>query len=191
MGIQSSITQPHWNYFLAIERDMDVLSRYIEFDEKNFNCFSIEIARVMLAAGAESDVVCKQLCHVANPGAAADNIHKYKKVIAASIPKIASFQIDIPRFGLSLHPWEELGTLGNSVPLWWTAYNKIKHNRDSHYCQANLKNALNAVAGLFVVALYHYKAEAEAGQLLVPQLFQAGMAHVRPGRRGMYPIYCL
>mgnify|MGYP001575632093 CR=1 FL=1 len=191
MAITSCVTQPHWNYFLAIERDMDVLSRYIEFDERNFGCFSIEIARVLLAAGAESDVVCKQLCQAVAPQTAAKNINDYIKVILDSTPKIASFQIDVPRFGLELHPWDELQKSGNRVPLWWTAYNKIKHHRNSHYNLANLKNALNAVAGLFVVTLYHYKTEAEFGKLSAPQLFRAGPGHVMGGRVKMDPSYKL
>ena len=62
MGIRTQRIEQHWNYFLTIERDVDHLSRYVEFDERNFECFSIEIARVILASGAEVDVVCQQIC---------------------------------------------------------------------------------------------------------------------------------
>jgi hypothetical protein len=51
MTIHTHKIEPHWNYLLAIERDLDV-----EFDERNFDCFSIQIARVLLASGAETDV---------------------------------------------------------------------------------------------------------------------------------------
>ena len=71
MAIQTTKPEAHWNYFLAIERDLEILSRYVEFDEKNFKCFSIEIARIALAAGAEVDVVCKQMCLAANPNSKA------------------------------------------------------------------------------------------------------------------------
>jgi hypothetical protein len=59
MGINTEKIEPHWNYLLAIERDLDEISRFVEFDEKNFDCFSIEIARLLLASAAEVDVVCK------------------------------------------------------------------------------------------------------------------------------------
>ena len=36
MTILTTPSKLHWNYFLALERDMDVMSRYIEFDEANF-----------------------------------------------------------------------------------------------------------------------------------------------------------
>jgi hypothetical protein len=170
---------------------MDILSRYIEFNAGNFNCFSLEIARVLLAACAESDVVCKQLCHNVAPTARVANIHGYQKVITTSIPKIPTFEVLIPRFGLTLHPWSDLNAPKDNVPQWWRAYNNIKHHRDSNYSEANLKNVLNAVAGLFVVTLYYYKAEAEAGTLVAPQFFRADHSHIRGGRTKMDPRYQL
>ena len=55
--------ESHWNYFLAIEDDLERLSRHIEFDERNFKCFTIEISRILLAS------------------ATADNIHQYRDEI--------------------------------------------------------------------------------------------------------------
>jgi hypothetical protein len=75
MAIQSRPAKPHWNYFLAIERDVEVLSRYIEFDKRNFDCFSIEIVRILLAVGSEIDVICKQICRTINPSSKADDIN--------------------------------------------------------------------------------------------------------------------
>lgn len=107
MGIHVQKIEPHWNYLLAIERDIDQLSRYVEFDEKNFSCFSIEIARILLAAGAEVDVVCKQLCKAINSKSKANNIHQYRDVIKKALPGLPRFDVLLPRFGLRLHPWDE------------------------------------------------------------------------------------
>jgi len=83
----------------------------------------------------------------------------------------------MPRFGMTLKPWDEWRK-ARGVPFWWTAYNKIKHDRDSEYARANLKNALNAVAGLFVVVLYLYRNQANLGELLPStQLLRADNAH--------------
>jgi len=154
----------HWNYFLAIERDVEVLSRYVEFDESNFDCFSIEIARILLAAGAEVDVVCKQLCRMTESDSNAGNIRQYRGKLINAIAGIANFEVTIARFGLTLKPWDEWRN-DPGVPFWWTAYNKVKHQRDSHYDRANLKNALNSVAGLFVLVLYFYQSFALWGGL--------------------------
>jgi len=181
MGTQNRLKKHHWNYFLAIERDVEVLSRYVEFDKRNFDCFSIEIARIVLSVGSEIDVICKQICRTINSSSKADDINDYRNEITSAFPHFPNFEVLVPRFGLSLHPWDEWQDTAAGVPLWWTAYNKVKHHRDSHYEYANLKNALNAIAGLFVVVLYLYKNDAESGGLSPhPQLFRLGAAHTRP-----------
>ena len=191
MGIKAGKVRSHWNYFLAIERDLEVLSRYVEFDSRNFKCFSLEIARILLAAGAEVDVVCKLICRASDAGSTAATINAYRAELNTAIPEIATFEVLIPRFDLTLQPWEKWS--GDSgVPLWWTAYNKIKHDRDSQYHQANLKNALNAVAGLFVVVLYLYRRDAQAGELLPsPQLVGVGDEHTGGFIVGGAPCYAL
>lgn len=163
--IESHKIESHWNYFLAIESDLDILARYVEFEEDNYDCFSVEIARIILTSAAETDVVCKQLCRKISASSAAGNINQYRDEIVPAYPKIPNFEILLPRYGLKLKPWSEWEK-SDGVPLWWTAYNKVKHERDSEYHRANLKNALNAVAGLFVMVLYLYKKKAEFGELL-------------------------
>lgn len=191
MVIRTAKTEAHWNYFLAVERELEVLSRYVEFDERNFRCFSTEIARTVLAAGAEVDVVCKQMCRANNPSSTAENINDYRTEITLLVPSIPDFTVLVPRFGITLQPWDEW-RFATGVPLWWTAYNKIKHHRESQYHQANLKNALNAVAGLLVVVLYLYKEKAQLGELLPrPQLLKVGAAHDGGFIIGGNPVYHL
>lgn len=177
MAIQVQKINSHWHFFLALERDLEQLSRYIEFNESNFTCFSLEIARVLLAAGAEVDVVCKQLCKKLNTASRASKIGPYHSEITTAIPDISKWEVQAPRFGLILHPWDEWSN-PDGVPLWWTAYNKTKHHRHTDFQLANLKNALNAVAGLFVVILYLYKEQAEEALLLpAAQLFRPSADH--------------
>jgi hypothetical protein len=177
MGIAVQTVEPHWTYLLALERDVERVSRFVEFDKRNWDCFSIEIARVLLAAGAESDVVANALCRHLNPKSEAENIHDYRDEIVPSCAKVPAFVVEIPRFGLQLTPWLEWGKK-RGVPLWWTAYNKTKHERATNYEKANLKNMLNAVAGLYVLVLYLCKEKATRGQLLPsPQLLRPGVDH--------------
>ena len=106
MAIQSHKIEPHWNYLLAIERDLVELSRYVEFDEQNFQCFSIEIARILLASAAEVDVVCKQICRAIDPASAANKIGEYRSEIVPTFPGIPDFNVLLPRLGLKLTPWD-------------------------------------------------------------------------------------
>jgi hypothetical protein len=178
MAIKTGRIEAHWNYFLAIENDLDRLSRYIEFDESNFNCFSIEISRILLASSAEVDVVCKQLCKKINSQSSAETINQYRDEIKGAFPNIPNFKVVLPRYGLELKPWDNWNDI-NGIPDWWTAYNKIKHQRDSEYHRANLRNAINSVAGLFVVTIYLYKEKAKEGELFPnPQLLRVTEEHI-------------
>jgi hypothetical protein len=173
MGIEESKIPQHWNYFLALEEDLSRLSRYLELTQDNFKAYSLELARILFAAASEVDVVAKRLCERIEGAADADSINKYRSAIAPAYPEFATATVSLPKFGLSLTPWEQWGKDQN--PVWWTAYNKVKHHRHTDFEKANLKNALNAVAGLFVLLLFFYENEAAAGGLAPdPTLFRAG-----------------
>ena len=62
MTIATDSKKIHGNYFLALEHDLEVISRYIKFREENFDVFSIELARLLLASASEVDVIAKLLC---------------------------------------------------------------------------------------------------------------------------------
>jgi len=164
MTILTGRIQPHWNFFLAIENDLEHISRFIEFDQRNFKCFSLEIVRVLMAASAEVDIVCKQICKRLEPTHNPRSINSYREIILKQYPMIKRFTVLLPKFGLTLHPW--INWEKNSPPKWWTANNKIKHERHLKFAEGNLKNMLNSVAGLFVVVLYLYIDMAESGQLI-------------------------
>jgi len=165
MGIRTSATEMHWNYFLSAEADLIELARFVEFDRKNYNCFSVEMARLLMASAAEVDVVCKQLCQTINAASRAGSINQYRDEIVRAFPMIPRFEVLAPRYGLRLKPWTNWRR-PNNPPAWWTAYNKTKHHRHTEYHRACLKNVLNAVSGLFVICLYLYKDKAENGELV-------------------------
>jgi len=188
MVITSSKIESHWNYLLAIEGDLERLSRFIEFDQQNFECFSVEISRILLASGAEVDVVCKQICRKLNSGSSANSINNYRNEIWAAYPNIPDFEVLLPRYGLTLTPWSSWN-VPNNPPKWWTAYNKIKHHRDAEYDKANLKNALNAVGGLFIMVLYLYKEKARLGELgPSPKLLHVSEKHFKGVTHGGYAL---
>ncbi|MEC5385190.1 hypothetical protein VVD49_05610 [Uliginosibacterium sp. H3] len=173
MGIETRAPLQHWNYFLSIEDDVARLARYVEPTESNFACHSIELARVLFAAASEVDVVLKQLCEKLDPNCRASSINTYRSVIFSTFPGLESYVVTVPRFGLTLTPWESWHE--GSSPLWWTAYNKVKHRRHTHFEEACLKHALNGVAALFLVLLLFYREEAMGGLLSPdPSLFCAG-----------------
>ena len=173
MSIEAKDTLLHWNYFLALEHDLEETARYVEFAKKNYNSYSIEFAHLLLASASEVDVVAKLICKLLDSTKKPNNIKEYRKVICSGISGYANEVILIPRFGLTLTPWSNWRT-GKS-PSWWKSYNKIKHERDSHFEEANLKNTLNSMAALLISVFNYYKlkfehesrAEIDAGVVLM------------------------
>jgi len=147
---------PHWEYFLAIESDLEKCSRYVEFCPDNDSTYSLEFARIIMASGSEIDTIANLLCKTIAPKKRPNNILKYYSIVSSKYPKFTTFEISIPRYKIRLHPWQDWSTTRS--PDWWTkAYNKIKHERDKFFKEANLINTLNAVSGLLCVILYYYK----------------------------------
>jgi hypothetical protein len=129
------------------------------------------MAHLLLAAASEIDVIAKLLCMKVSPNNNAENINEYRSILNPAFPNIKEIKVLIRRYGLEFKPWTNWKR--NQNPIWWTAYNKVKHERNIHYQKASLKNTLNATAGLFVMLLYLYKDEAEAGMLAPsPSLFR-------------------
>jgi hypothetical protein len=144
----------HWNYFLALERDLELASRYVEFSPSNMSVYSIEFAHVLLAASSEVDVLAKLLCERLAPTAPRGNIDQYRAVLVSQITGLISEAVFAPRYSLELLPWD---TWANSVnPPWWRSYNNVKHQRDSCFSEATLENALTSMAALLTLVVHYY-----------------------------------
>ncbi len=159
----------HWNYFLCLEDDIEHLSRWIEFSKENESVYSIELARLLMTASAEADVIAKALCKAINPRSKADSIGAYQVQLLAAIPMLPSAEVLIPRYGKTFHPWSNWATAKLS-PDWWMGNNKVKHQRAEHFREASLKNVLNAVAALLVLLLLYYRSTQHSIRPL-PRLF--------------------
>ena len=116
-------TRLHWNYFLALEKDLQDVSRYIEFCQPNMQVFSIELTHLLFAAASEVDTVAKCVCQLLDPKAKCGNIDDYRTIIQksedeqeyASTPravmqdihkhKISTLQVFIPHCSIEFVPW--------------------------------------------------------------------------------------
>ncbi len=146
----------YWQHFLALEADFASTARYVELSKQNFATFSVEYAKLLLAIGSEVDVLCKVICEKIDSAARRGNINDYRTCITAH-SQIASESVYVRRYGLDFTPWAAWASGRN--PDWWRSYNNVKHERDSHFHEANLEHCSNAIAGLFVAVLYCHKAE--------------------------------
>jgi hypothetical protein len=153
----------YWQYFVALESDLEATTRYVECCEENYNTYSVAYAQIILSAGSEVDVVSKLLCNNVQPKSKAKNIDDYRNILPSNIQPLHYLKILIPRYDLSFTPWDSW--VSDKNPDWWKLYNNIKHQRHKFYKEANLKNALFSVSGLFCLVLYYYHKELRANFL--------------------------
>ena len=163
-----SSSQPdmhYWYFFLTIEADLVATARYVEIARRNFATYSVEFARMLLSVCSEVEVVSKLLCEQIKPGRPVENIKEYRSVITTQFPKFSTQKVFVPRYGLTLQPWQawrkqkrkqEQEQRQERSPSWWREYQEVKHGRHQHFEKANLKNALSSLAGLLCVELYLY-----------------------------------
>ena len=170
-------TMIHWNYMLALENDINNVAKYIEFNEDNYNCYSIELAHLLLSTASEVDVVAKALIVKIDRSCSVEsNINFYRKVIKPAIPNLSKLKILIPRYSLGFEPWSSWDNDVN--PLWWKAYNDVKHERNNSFHQATLENTLNTFSGLLSLLLYYYKDQVEKGDMVPLTLFKPDLEGV-------------
>ncbi len=163
----------HWRYFLALDEDLLKISRYIELCEANSNCYSIEIARILMMASAEAEVVAKQLVQRISSTLEPQNMGACREILAKNFCELPSVQVRTLVGQFNFTPWADWAN--GTRPSWWKAYTDIKHARHTHFSQGNLKNALEAVCGLMVLIVYLYEKPALQGQLYpTSRLFSFG-----------------
>lgn len=174
MAIERTAALIHWNFFLALEEDLERLARFVDLGG-NDSTYSIEIARLLLSASAETDVVLKQIVRRIDQASTASKLSDYFTPISGTLPKFFAFEATIPRYNLTLRPWQDWSNA--AAPFWWSDHNKVKHGRHEHFERATLKNCLNSLAGLYSATLHLYPEEAEQGGLVQSRLFGTGPLH--------------
>ena len=61
------MSYPYWQFFVALESDIEATTQYVECYEANHNTYSVAYAQIILSAGSEVDVVSKLLCNKVQP----------------------------------------------------------------------------------------------------------------------------
>jgi hypothetical protein len=97
----------YWQYFVALEADLAATARYVVPTWANMACYSVEFARILLTAGSEVDVLCKELCQEHQLPVSPVNINGYRAAITARFPGFTKLEILVPRYGLVRLPWQQ------------------------------------------------------------------------------------
>lgn len=159
----------HWEYYLVLEKDVLRTEQYVSFElgdnylyagkdpenPENSLTFSNEYVKQYQAICSEVDVIMKSICRELG-NTSAENMTGYTEVILTNWNSIKMQKVRMRRSELQpFLNWEKLPAYKS--PDWWKPYNNVKHERLCYYKMANLKNVLNALAGLYILENYLVK----------------------------------
>ena len=146
----------YWNYYLLLEKKVINLQNYITFSANNGSCYSIEIMNLIINICCEIDVIFKIIL-----GYELDKfktISDYKKIYNKEgyeeIDDETLYLIDNKDY--KLIPFENFKPDSES-PVWWEAFDDLKHKRTISFNEANLKNLLNALGALYILEIYYFR----------------------------------
>lgn len=169
----------HWDYYMVLEKDFLETERYLTIDLGDNNlydgntptdfgnsmAYSVEFIKQYQAVCSEVDVIMKSICTELG-GPNAENIKQYAATIFSKPvwKDIINQKVKVKE--IELQPFRnwyiDQNTNQYISPDWWTPYNKVKHERLTNLKKANLKNVINALAGLYVLGNYLVKHIADA-----------------------------
>lgn len=173
----------YWGYYLDLEEQLLETRRFVAFDKKNKESFSIEYLKLYQAVCSEIDVVGKEIAVAVNSQFKTNdsNIQKWGYEIQRKFPCLKERIIEFNDSEL-LQPfknWEyECYTVtdkngrtsqrlrikeGKTTIKWWSNYNKVKHRRigliegTDNFHLANQKNLIEAFSALFLLETTYIK----------------------------------
>ena len=148
-----------------LEVEVIELSNFILFSDKHLNVTSIKIAELLLRTVSEIENVAKAIEKklLINKDEANKSknlkLHKYLDIIE-NIGGINSKVVQISNHNFhftnqNLIPFKVLSIPETKEQRYWHyAYNKLKHDRDEYFEEANLGNLVTALGALFLLNIY-------------------------------------
>jgi len=146
---------PHWQTFLSIEQDLAASIPFVDFRSENYGTISVNFQKIILLSCSEIEAVMKMFCKTLDNTVSAKNIDGWRNVVISRYKFFPQIDVSIPKYSINLKPWSEW-TSGKN-PGWWTAYNKLKHDRSTEFSRSTQEHAYQSLAGLFGLLLYFHE----------------------------------
>jgi hypothetical protein len=148
-----------WASYEPLEDDFIDFLSYVPWTPKHKEVWSPRLANLLVNIGSIIDSTFKSYLESPILNTAKDiekiRIDQGKQTINAFQKVYDAVYSFSDRDIYLLSPEEKLIPWSNwqkqDTPPWWTAYNKVKHDRFKNITKANLENTLNALSGLFLV----------------------------------------
>lgn len=159
-----------WKQYIELERLFLETDKYVAIDKDNAKAFSMQYNLILQAICAEVDVVIKRLCLEYDNSIDVNNMGQYIELINSKDAEFKNTKVELNLYNIEILPWENIGYRNEKkeviCPYWWNGYINVKHKRllfskagnkfninARNLKQANQKNVLGALAGLFVLEM--------------------------------------
>lgn len=162
----------YWAIYQNLEEELIELSNNIHVDDNQLKVYSMKIAEMLIRVAVEVESIAKEL-YFQNGGDKPDDNQLFfdtdclsylneKWILSKKKIQVVfgQFYFDIDENKI-LTPLEKAHLRGKEK--WIKAYQGIKHNRRNSLKNANLKNLIPALAGLFILNLYYKNEVIELG----------------------------
>lgn len=197
MSIEHVIDRDDWRIFLALERDFLSTQDFVDIDKRNANTFSIKYRSIILQACSEIEKIYNKIFEIIRLERKNEegqeiklpNMHEFLSAISKRYANdLYEMSILMPfyeKYDNNIKPWKtciDSAGIFKGVPRFWAAYNDIKHNGKLE--KATMKNAIEAMAGLFSLLLIAYEKRNGSNfseEMLMPVVFNypgLGLNHI-------------
>lgn len=154
----------YWRQYLLLEKEFNSTTKYVAIDDINRLTYSDAYLKLMLQIGSEIDVVAKKVCFEIVSTGKPNKINQYQSIILNRYPEFSKVAVFVKKNSNLIIPWD---CWDKESPIWWKAYNSIKHNRNDvnkivkceikeNYKLANQINVLSSLAALYQMEQYLY-----------------------------------
>lgn len=127
--------------------------------KKNMACFGHKIRNILILACTEIDSIMKRIL-------VKNDIKSQRSFYTTNDYAKLNKPLRLDEYSLSLSRFEELGDFNpfsnwnihnpTASLSWYSDYNEVKHNRDTTFHLANLKNAIDSIMGLSIMIISQY-----------------------------------
>ena len=123
--------------------------QYVTPETNNRSCYSFTFSSIIRDTGSTFDSIIRELIEKSgNKGKYDDGIRGHLEFLKSCENSLDKSSVGFNYDQKTILPFK---ICGDSSPLWWQAYNKVKHYEVGNYAFGNLENALVAVAALAVL----------------------------------------
>lgn len=153
-----------WSNYMQIEKELIDTFKYVDLSIDNYKTYSTKFLKIFLQIGSEIDICFKEYLKLISPNSSANKINEYKNELSNLDLNFFNEETIIKPIDFLIKPWNNLAN--NDSVEWWTAYNKVKHQRNDmitidginqlSYKFANLENVITSMSGLYILLMNIY-----------------------------------